>query len=237
MDTLTAPPPRTAPPVRPRRVVPPPAPGHTLADLQERFGPIPGGRVVHDPAPGTATETDHARFNRRGDGLYELIDGALVRKAASDLSSWLGGDLFGFLREFVKPRRLGWVHPADAFFRLPDGLRAPDASFTRREQRPGHRLQDRGYSDVPPALVVEVLSPGNTVREMERKRAVYFAAGVERVWEVHPFPREVVVWDGPDDHHTLSAGDTLTGDPVLPGFALPLDDLFAGADLEDTDAP
>ncbi len=125
------------------------------------------------------------------------------------------------------------MHGADGFFDLPDGLRAPDAAFTRKEQRPSGRLQERGYSDVPPALVVEVLSPDNTRREMELKRSVYFAAGVELVWEADPLVRTVVVWTGPDADVTLREGDTLSGAPVLPGFAVPLDDLFAGADLSD----
>lgn len=217
-----------APAVRNRR---PPrrsaAPGLTLADLVEKFGPIPAGRVVHDPRPGTATRADWEAANRRGDGLYELIDGTLIRKAVSDLSSWLGGAIFARLWHFVSERNLGYVHPADGYFDLPDGLRAPDASFTRLADRPGG-LRERGYSDVPPALVVEVLSPGNTRREMELKRRVYFSAGVEQVWEANPLTREVTVWTGPDDARTLTAeaGDALTGAPVLPGFSTPLADLF-----------
>ena len=204
------------------------APGLTLVDLAERFGPIPGGRVVHDPRPGTATREDWERVNRRGDGLYELIDGTLIRKAMSDLSSWLGGELFGLIWQFVKQNGLGYVHPADGFFELPDGLRAPDASFTRLADRPGG-LQEHGYSDVPPALVVEALSPGNTRREMELKRRIYFSAGVELVWEADPLAETVVVWTGPDASRKLAAGagDTLSGAPVLPGFEIALADLFA----------
>ena len=209
------------------------APGWTPRDLHQRFGPIPLGRVLTDPAPGTATVADWEAANRRGDGLYELIDGTLIRKAGSDLSSWLGGWFVTLLNDHVTPARLGWVHPSDGFFHLPDGLRAPDASFTRRASRPDGRLQERGYSRVPPALVVEALSPGNTRAEMERKRSVYFAAGVELVWEADPLARTVVVWSGPDADTTLREGDTLTGGGVLPGFSVPLDDLFAGADLSD----
>lgn len=209
------------------------APGLTLDDLRERFGPIPAGRVITDPPPGTATYEDWEAANRRGDGLYELIDDTLIRKAVSDLSSWLGGWFVTLLNNHVMPGRLGWVHPSDGFFRLPDGLRAPDASFTPRSSRPAGRLQERGYSRVPPALVVECLSPGNTRREMELKRSVYFAAGVEAVWEADPLARAVTVWTGPDADTTLHEGDTLTGDPVLPGFSVALTDLFAGADLSD----
>ena len=211
----------------------PRGPGFGPLDLHRRFGPIPLGRVLTDPAPGTATVADWEAANRRGDGIYELIDRTLIRKAVSTLSSWLGGWLVTLLNNHVVPRRFGWVTAADGFFDLPDGLRAPDASFTRRVLFEDDRLPDSGYTDAVPALVVEALSPGNTRAEMERKRAVYFAAGVELLWEADPLARTVVVWTGPDADVTLSAeaGDTLTGGAVLPGFAVTLDELFAGSDF------
>ncbi|QDT14969.1 Uma2 family endonuclease [Alienimonas californiensis] len=204
------------------------APGLTVADLLAKFGPIPAGRVVSDPAPGTATPADHERLNAAGRGIFELIDGTLIEKPVSDLSSWLGGELFRLLANHVVEGKRGWVHPADGFFELPDGLRAPDASFTPRAARP-EGLQERGYSDVPPALVAEVISPGNTRREMELKRSVYFAAGVQTIWEVDPLARTITVWTGPDADTVLREGDTLTGAPTLPEFSLPLSDLFAEA--------
>ena len=202
-----------------------------MSDLHELFGPIPAWRVVRDPAPGTATEADHAELCGRGPGVYELIAGTLLEKPVSDFSSWFDGEMFGLLRDHVKPRGLGWVHPASAYFRLPDGLRAPDASFTPYARRPGG-LRRRGHSDVPPALVVEVLSPSNAAEEMRLKREIYFRAGVERVWEIDPEAGAAAVWAGPDDadRTDLGAGDVLAGDPVLPGFRLVLDDLFAAAD-------
>ena len=206
----------------------PPGRGLTVADLAEKFGPILMSRVLSDPAPGTATVGDWEAANRRGDGLYELIDGTLIRKAVSDLSSWLGGKLFRLLGNFAEDRGLGYVHPADGFFNLPDGLRAPDASFTRLADRPGG-LQSTGYSDVPPALVVEALSPRNTRREMALKRRIYFSAGVEVVWEADPLAERITVWTAPDASRTLSveAGDALTAPGVLPGFSVSLVEVFA----------
>ena len=197
-------------------------------ELRAKLGAIPPGRIVVDPPPGTATPNDADRHRRRTGRLAELIDGTLIEKAVSDLSWWFDGEAYGLLRDFVKPRRLGYVHPGTAYFDLPDGLRAPDASYTPRARRP-NGLQTHGYSNVPPALVVEVLSPGNTRQEMTTKRRIYFAAGVELVWELDPLARTVAVWraDTPDPADTLAEGDTLTGEPVLPGFAVDLAELFA----------
>ena len=52
----------------------------TLADLLERFGPIPAARIRYDPPPGTATEQDVITLEGRENRLFELIDGILVEK-------------------------------------------------------------------------------------------------------------------------------------------------------------
>ncbi len=65
---------------------------------------------------------------------------------------------------------------------------------------------------------------------MARKRAEYFTAGVTRVWEIDPRARWVRVYTAPETYAELTAADTLTGDPVLPGFTLDLADLFAELD-------
>ena len=144
----------------------------------------------------------------------------------------------------MKAGRLGVVHGADGFFHFGGNLRGPDCSFTPKARRTGPLLR-RGYSDVPPALVVEVVSPRNTRAEMERKRGTYFAYDVTLVWEFDEDAAGPLVrlFDGPGDPSaTLRSGDTLKGDAVLPGFAVSVDELFADPladDLpaEDADAP
>jgi Uma2 family endonuclease len=75
-----------------------------------------------------------------------------------------------------------------------------------------------------------VLSLSNTPREMEIKREEYFGGNVQRVWEIDPRQRTVRVYTALDQFEDLTAADTLVGDPVLPGFALPLANLFAELD-------
>ncbi len=106
---------------------------------------------------------------------------------------------------------------------------------TRRLFRPPgsatRGLLERGYADGGPALAVEVFSPGNTRREMEEKRAEYHASGTELVWIVYPESRTIEVSTASDRVITLAASETLTGEPVLPGFAVKVDDIFNAADL------
>ena len=81
--------------------------------------------------------------------------------------------------------------------------------------------------DLVPDLAVEVLSAGNTPGEMARKRQDYFAAGVQVVWEVNPSTRTVEVFTTPDHSTVLHEAQTLDGGMVLPGFTLPLQELFS----------
>jgi Uma2 family endonuclease len=65
---------------------------------------------------------------------------------------------------------------------------------------------------------------------MERKLRDYFAAGARLVWLVDPAARTVAVYTAPDQSTSLREDQTLDGGPVLPGFTLPLRDLFAELD-------
>ena len=206
-------------------------PPWTVAELARRFGSLPAYRVRTSPPPGTATVADVERVRCETGVLCELIDGTLVEKAVSDFSSPIAMLLGHYVLGYVLPRRLGWVHAPDGFFRLSEQLRAPDVSFTRRDQRPGGRLLRRGYAAVAPALVAEVLSPSNTAEEMDRKRAEFFAAGTELFWILDPIARTIAVYtqaNAPDA--LLRDGDSLTGGTVLPGFVLAVTELFDAAD-------
>lgn len=218
--------------VRAVALEPAPAREWTVADLAERFGSLPAWRIRTDVPPGTATEQDFERAGSR----CELIDGVLVEKAVSDYSDVIGVWLATLLSNYVVPRRLGWVHGPQGFFWVGSNLRAPDVAFTRKEQRPDGLLR-RGSSDVAPALVAEVLSPGNTADEMLRKRKEFFDRGTELFWIVDPLSRTIDVYTRAETPDViLRDGDTLTGAPVLPEFALPVRELFDAAELSDEPA-
>lgn len=203
-----------------------------LAELLERLGDIPPERIRLRPPLGTATEADvlaaeGARFKR----LCELIDGVLVEKTMGYRESRLAMVLGRFLDQFACARNLGMVTGADGFIKLwPGRVYIPDVAFASWDHLPGRRMPDKPIPELAPDLVVEVLSKSNTAREMERKRIAYFQVGVQLVWEVDPATREIHVYTAPDTVTTLTEADTLTGDPALPGFRLPVRDLFAELD-------
>ena len=204
----------------------------------ERLGGIPARRIVLDPAPGTATAGDQERCG----GLCELIDGTLVEKAASTLSSTVGlevgTDLGVFLRSNREPggRRTGIITGADGFWWVPraDGrrlrLRAPDVSYLSRRRYPPGGIPRTGYPAVGPDLVIEVLSPWNTAAEIAEKLRNFFAAGTVRAWVIDPETRTAEVYDRPEDPTPVPAAGTLDAGPALPGFTVNLPALFAAAD-------
>ena len=203
----------------------------TAQDLLDQLGGIAPGRVRMKPLPGLATEAELVEVNARKQGICELVDRTLVEKAMGKLESLLAGAIIAFLRDFVVPRRLGIITAPDGMMRLAPGLfRAPDVSFIAWNRIPNGPLTEKSLTEVIPDLAVEVLSPSNTKAEMARKRAEYFAAGVRLVWEVDPRTRDVAVFTTPEQATILDASMTLDGGDVLPGFALPLADLFGDLD-------
>ncbi len=99
-------------------------------------------------------------------------------------------------------------------------MRLPDASFFSWDQFPNRLLPRGQILDHTPDVAVEVLSPTNTVREMDRKRGEYFAGGARVVWQVYPETRRVRVYTSVDQFDEIGEEDTLTGGAVLPGFTL-----------------
>ena len=81
---------------------------------------------------------------------------------------------------------------------------------------------------VVPDLVVETASPTQSRQEMDGKAQQWLERGVPLVWVVWPARHEVDEWrQGDTSPRTLGTDDTLDGHEVVPGFRLPLADLFA----------
>ena len=117
------------------------------------------------------------------------------------------------------------------FYELQSGpVRGPDVAFVSWDRMPGRWRVQEPIPTQTPDLVVEVLSPSNTAREMARKRDEYFRAGVRLLWEIDPRTRTVREYTAVDRVRDLTAADSLDGRDVLTGFTLPLADLFAELD-------
>jgi Uma2 family endonuclease len=203
-------------------------PMKSIGQLLRRLGDVPADRVRLDPAPGTATVADLLKPENEN---CELVDGTLVEKPVGNEESFLGSWLNMVINQFVTAHNLGYCTGEQGFYELPGGtVRGPDVAFTSWDRLPGRRRTKQAIPLRTPNFVVEVLSPGNTRAEMDRKREEYFHGGVQLLWEIDPRKRTARVYTALDRFTDLTAADTLTGDPVLPGFTLPLAALCAELD-------
>jgi len=85
---------------------------------------------------------------------------------------------------------------------------------------------DRGYLDVAPELIVEILSPDDRALEVTQKLRDYFSIGVRLVWVIDPDQRIVYAYRSLTDVRAFTESDTLTAEEVLPEFAVPVANLF-----------
>jgi Uma2 family endonuclease len=201
----------------------------SLADLVKDLGDIPLERIR--PPPCTAKEKDLiAALEAPRKRICELVDGVLVEKPMGTADGFLGGVIVQLMWNYVEQRDLGIVVPRDAPLRLEIGLvRIPDVSFISWDRMPGGELPTRPVAPLVPDLTVEVLSRGNTKKEMERKLREYFRAGVRLAWLVDPKTQTATEYTSPTRARRVGKDQSLDGGDVLPGFRLSLRELFARA--------
>jgi Uma2 family endonuclease len=199
-------------------------------ELQEYLGGIPTRRIRIQPPPGEGTESDLLKIHDKEGRICELIDGILVEKDMASYEALLAGVLLHFIQSYLDHHDLGVALPGDGWLRLYPGLvRAPDVSFISWKRMPNQEFPDEAIASLRPDLAVEILSEGNTEREMDRKLKEYFRSGCKLVWYVDPKKRTVRVFTSATKSKMLTEKDTLDGGKLLPGFTLPIKRWFARA--------
>jgi Uma2 family endonuclease len=163
-------------------------------------------------------------------GRCELVRGKVVPLPPPKPAHGILTNAVAFaLTTFARKHGLGKVLAGDPGLyteRDPDSVRGPDVCFIGSARLREAMKQD-GYWVVPPELCVEVVSPDDQWSAVMEKVEEYLAAGVILVWIVDPRRRKAHVFRKDQPPQALSAGDSLDGADVLPGFALPLTELFA----------
>jgi Uma2 family endonuclease len=200
-----------------------------LMEVRERLGNVPFERILLQPLPGTATEEDALRqLEGPTKRICELIDGVLVEKAMATREALLAGVILQTLGIVVEENDLGVLLPGDGMLRLEPGLvRIPDVTFISWDNIPGEEMPDEAIASLAPDLAVEVLSKKNTPAEIDRKLRDYFLAGTKLAWVIDPKTQTAKMYTSPVEFKNVGKRGSLDGGAVVPGFRLPLPDLFS----------
>ncbi|HEX5499685.1 MAG TPA: Uma2 family endonuclease [Thermomicrobiales bacterium] len=162
--------------------------------------------------------------------LWELRRGVLREVSPSGFeSSAIAAAIGAWLTLYVIEHGLGIVTSADGgyvFEHDPDTVLAPDVAFVRPEHCPSPEVRHK-FGPIPPDLAVEVVSPTDRPRAVAEKVAIYLATGVPLVWVVDPATRSAEVHRPGRQPRSLTIDDAFDGEEIVPGFRLPLAQVFA----------
>jgi Uma2 family endonuclease len=180
------------------------------------------------------TAEDLARMPNAG-RQYELVRGVLRKMSPPSFRhSEIAGNVYSPLSAYVRANSLGRVGVGDPGFMLqrdPDLILAPDVAFLSNDRlSPGAKAE--GFLPGAPDLVVEVISPGDTADELEGKVVEgkiedWLSMGCRMVVAVNDRRRTVTVHRPGRSPRVLRGDEVLDGEDVVPGFRLPLPEIFA----------
>lgn len=173
------------------------------------------------------TAEEFARMPAR-DARTELVGGEVVTMSlAGHKHGRIALRIGARLLRFVEQHNLGEVYAAETGFitsREPDTVRAPDAAFVVAERVAEQNAE--GFFDGPPDLAVEVVSPTDRAPEVEQKVQDFLNAGSQQVWIVHPSTQTVTTYYANRSAAVLTLDDNIEGGSLLPGFSLPVAEIF-----------
>ncbi len=179
----------------------------------------------------SAPATDNAILEAmRNDLLYEVVDNQVRELPPMGVEEGLlASTLMRILSPFAWNAGLGEVVSEILFLLIAakKRQRRPDLAFVSFQRWPrGRRVPSAAAWEVVPNLAIEVVSPTNFANEVLEKIDDYFLSGVERVWVIYPTVAKLYDYNSPSSVRILTREQTLEGGALLPGFQLPLAELF-----------
>lgn len=166
---------------------------------------------------------------------YEIIDGELKERIMSFVSSEIASRIVAMLWNWARNGHPGYVTGSDGGYSIfpwtAGDVRMPDVSYISKGR--AGKLPARGWLSIAPELAVEVVSPTDSASAVHNKALDYLRAGVPLVWVVFPERKTIEAFRSSDPaRQVFTEGDTLTAENVLPGFAVPVAEIFEGIETE-----
>jgi Uma2 family endonuclease len=184
--------------------------------------------VIQTPASRVSSMEEFEAFlalPENSDRLFELINWEIVEKVGSFTPSKLSMRIGYFFTGYLMTNDIGYVTGEAGSYLLAPGYEVmPDVGYISKVRLPEEpKRQVQG----PPDLAVEIKSPNDTKRAMRKKAEDYLAYGARMVWLVFPDDKEVEVYVPDSDVRTVEIDGVLDTGHILPGFKLPVRDIFA----------
>ncbi len=195
------------------------------------------GRYTITIEPGMLTSADeYANLPDEPGWRTELTDGRVIRMPTvkDHAHGWIIDNLTRRLSPYVYDRQLGRLTYSQEGYDISspgaegETVWAPDLAFVSNEHLPMvyEARQRKKYPRLAPDLAVEVISPSQTRSEAISKVERWLAAGVRLMWVIWPESQMVEVWQADEPMSALGARDRLDGLEVIPGFSMPVAELF-----------
>lgn len=157
----------------------------------------------------------------------ELLDGRLIELFRPQPEhAFVAGQIAYLLGDRISSAGLEYFFGSESEFELNAGsILVPDVYLVRKDR---FAAMARRYGTLIgyPDLAVEVVSPNDNAADLDSKTEAYLRAGVHSVWVVYPKSRTLLVWRALNDVRRLAAGDVLEEPELLPGFRVPVENLF-----------
>jgi len=172
----------------------------------------------------TAEQFDNYPFEE--DKRYELDEGELIEMTRPAYKhNRVMRRLVFKLEVYFLQHPIGEPLLSENLYALaPSIRRSPDVAIILGDRRA--ELENAKVIPIIPEIAVEILSPSETPRMIHRKLKQYFEAGVKEVWLIDPDSQEAEIWTGPSlPNHVLTSSEALST-TLLPGFSVPLEELF-----------
>lgn len=186
------------------------------------------GKKVRIPTPKLLTYADYARLTPPDSGNYELQNGKIIfMPTPTPLHQRISRKLSTRLDIFIEKNNCGemFTAPIDTIF-TPHDTFQPDILFIDK-----YRLEIIGAKNIEgvPDLIIEIVSPGNSQKEMSYKKYVYETSGVREYWLIHPEKKTVTQYENIENElvrlNVLNIDDLLKS-KVVEGFEIKVREIF-----------
>jgi Uma2 family endonuclease len=160
------------------------------------------------------------------DRLFELIIGTFVEKALTQERSLITSNIASEFKKYSHQNQIGEV-ATQTLHRIPadnHNVRQPDISFYVNPVEP---INEKGIRNFLPDLVIHIQSPSEKIRRLRERAGYMMVHGAHTVWLIYP-AKQLIEVITPDEVEFYLIDDTISGEPLLPGFTMKVRDVFEG---------